>query len=101
MLMQRTLQENGVPIPKILGFCSEPLTIVMEFVRGGRDPGLMQQAIENPSEMTPDRWQASLRYMEILAEMHPIPPERFVAAGRSSLPILNSSRWAISSDFMR
>lgn len=81
MLMQRTLHENGVPIPKILGFCPEPLTIVMEFVRGGRDPGLMQQAIENPSEMTPDRWQASLRYMEILAEMHRIPPEKFVAVG--------------------
>lgn len=81
MLMQRTLHENGIPIPEILGFCPEPLTIVMEFVRGGRDPGLMQQAIENPSEMTPDRWQASLRYMEILADMHRIPPEQFTAVG--------------------
>jgi hypothetical protein len=81
MLMQRTLHENGIPIPAILGFCPEPCTIVMEWVRGGRDPGLMQQAIENPSEMTPDRWQASLRYMEILADMHDIPCEKFVAAG--------------------
>jgi hypothetical protein len=81
MLMQRTLHENGIPIPAILGFCPKPSTIVMEWVRGGRDPGLMQQAIENPSAMTPDRWQASLRYMEILADMHAIPPAHFVRVG--------------------
>lgn len=81
MVMQRTLHETGIPIPAILGFCPEPCTIVMEWVRGSRDPGLMQQAIENPSEMTPDRWQASLRYMEILADIHAISPEKFVAVG--------------------
>lgn len=79
--MQRTLHENGVPIPAILGYCPEPAAIAMEWVRGGRDPGLIQQAIEQGSEMTEDRWQASLSYMEILARMHAIPPERFVAAG--------------------
>ncbi|MEJ6011130.1 phosphotransferase [Novosphingobium aquae] len=79
--MQRTLHENGVPIPAILGYCPEPAAIVMEWVRGGRDPGLIQQAIEQGSEMTEDRWQASLSYMEILARMHSIPPEKFVAAG--------------------
>jgi len=79
--MQRTLHENGVPIPAILGYCPEPAAIVMEWVRGGRDPGLIQQAIEQGSEMTEDRWQASLSYMEILARMHAIPPEKFVAAG--------------------
>lgn len=81
MRMQRTLHENGIPIPAILGMCDEPNTIIMEWVRGGRDPGLIQEAIENASTMTPDRWQASLRYMEILADMHRIPPEKFVAAG--------------------
>ncbi len=79
--MQRTLHENGVPIPAILGYCPQPAAIVMEWVRGGRDPGLIQQAIEQGSEMTEERWQASLSYMEILARMHAIPPERFVAAG--------------------
>ena len=79
--MQRTLHENGVPIPAILGYCPEPAAIVMEWVRGGRDPGLIQQAIEQGSEMTEDRWQASLSYMEILARMHAIPPEKFVATG--------------------
>ena len=30
MLMQRTLHENGIPIPAILGMCPDPNTIVME-----------------------------------------------------------------------
>jgi len=81
MRMQRTLHENGIPIPAILGMCPEPNTIVMEWARGGRDPGLIQEAIENRSTMSPDRWKASLRYMEILADMHRIPPAKFVAAG--------------------
>jgi hypothetical protein len=85
MLMQRTLHENGIPIPAILGMCPDPNTIVMEWVRGGRDPGLIAEAIENRSVMTQDRWQASLRYMEILADMHRIPPEKFVAVG-ATLP---------------
>ncbi len=79
--MQRTLHENGIPIPAILAYCPEPAAIVMEWVRGGRDPGLIQQAIEQASEMTEDRWQASLSYMEILARMHAIAPEKFVVAG--------------------
>ena len=81
MLMQRTLHENGIPIPAILGMCPDPNTIVMEWVRGGRDPGLIAEAIENRSMMTDERWQASLAYMEILARMHRIPPAKFVAAG--------------------
>ena len=81
MRMQRTLHENGMPIPAILGMCPEPNTIVMEWVRGGRDPGLIQEAIANPSSMSADRWEASLRYMDILADMHRIPPDKFVAEG--------------------
>jgi len=81
MRMQRTLHENGIPIPAILGMCPDPNTIVMEWVSGGRDPGLIQEAIENRSTMSADRWKASLRYMEILADMHRIPPEKFEAAG--------------------
>lgn len=79
--MQHALHQHGVPIPAILGYCPEPAAIVMEWVRGGRDPGLIQQAIEQGSEISEDRWQASLNYMEILARLHAIPPEEFVAAG--------------------
>jgi hypothetical protein len=81
MRMQRALHENGIPIPAILGMCDQPNTIVMEWIDGGRDPGLIQQAIESASVMTDDRWQASLRYMEILADMHRLPSAPFVEGG--------------------
>lgn len=81
MRMQRTLHENGIPIPAILGMCPTPNTIVMEWVEGGRDPGLIQEAIENASVMTDDRWSASLRYMEILADIHRVPAEKFAEQG--------------------
>src|SRR5690606_14863113 len=81
MRMQRTLHENGIPIPAILGMCDRPNTIVMEWIDGGRDPGLVQQAIESASVMTDDRWAASLRYMEILADVHRIPYQKFAEAG--------------------
>lgn len=86
MRMQRALYENGIPIPEILGFCPEPATIAMEWIEGGRDAGLMTQAMEGTSEMSSDRWEASLRYMDMLADMHRIPPEKFVAAG-AALPV--------------
>ena len=81
MRMQRTLHENGIPIPAILGMCPNPNTMVMEWVEGGRDPGLIQEAIENASTMTDDRWAASLRYMEILADIHRVPPAKFAEQG--------------------
>ncbi|WP_422342803.1 hypothetical protein [Parasphingorhabdus sp.] len=86
--MQKVLGENGIKVPKILGWIPDPATIVMEWVDGARDAGLIQQAIENGSEMDDDRWQASLHYMEILAQLHKIPVERFAEAG-AELPASN------------
>ncbi|NBU85205.1 MAG: hypothetical protein EBS21_11635, partial [Sphingomonadaceae bacterium] len=79
--MQVALSRNGVVVPEVLGWVEDPKTIVMAWVEGGRDAGLIQEAIENASVMSPDRWQASLRYMELLAELHAIPVEKFAAAG--------------------
>ena len=73
----KVLQDNGVLIPTLHGMCAEPEAIVMEWVRGGRDPGLVMEAEESRSVMTPDRWAASLKYMEALADIHRIPPEQF------------------------
>jgi hypothetical protein len=104
MRMQRTMFENGIRVPEILGMVPEPTTIVMEWMDGGRDPGLIQEAIENRSVMTPDRWQATLRYMEILAELHSIAPEKFVAAGAvlptnaQELALANFERFHAMSD---
>ncbi|MBL0115192.1 MAG: hypothetical protein IPP45_06930 [Sphingomonadales bacterium] len=87
--MQITLSRNGVVVPEILGWVDDPKTIVMAWVEGGRDAGLIQEAMENASVMSPDRWQASLRYMELLSELHAIPVEKFAAAG-AEMPTNNT-----------
>ena len=77
----RVLQNNGILIPKLMGMCPEPEAIVMEWVEGGRDPGMVMEAEENASVMTPDRWAASLSYMESLADIHRIPAQEFAETG--------------------
>ncbi|MFA7555729.1 MAG: phosphotransferase [Spongiibacteraceae bacterium] len=79
--MLRVLEDNGIPVPTLYGMCQQPHAIVMGWMEGGRDPGLVVEAIESKSEMNPERWQASLDYMEILAKIHNIDPAQFVAAG--------------------
>jgi hypothetical protein len=77
----QVLADAGIPIPRLYGMCPRPEAITMEWVRGGRDPGLVMEAMENKSVMTEERWAASLAYMEILARMHKIDSAKFVAAG--------------------
>jgi hypothetical protein len=79
--VMRVLEANGIPVPPLHGMCESPKSIVMSWVKGGRDPGLVVEALERKSEISPERWQASLRYMEILARMHSIDAAQFVAAG--------------------
>ena len=79
--MLEVLAAEGIPVPPLHGMCEYPEAFVMTWVQGGRDPGLVVEAIEKKSEISPDRWQASLEYMEILARMHSIAPAKFEAAG--------------------
>src|ERR1700761_942382 len=79
--VMQVLEANGIPVPPLHGMCEEPKAIVMSWMKGGRDPGLVVEALESTSKITPDRWQASLRYMEALAKMHSIDTAKFVAAG--------------------
>jgi hypothetical protein len=79
--VMKVLENNGIPVPKLHGMCEQPKAIVMSWVKGGRDPGLVVEALEKNSEISPDRWQASLRYMEYLAKMHSIDPAQFVEVG--------------------
>jgi hypothetical protein len=81
LTMLEVLAENGIPVPPLFGLCESPKAIVMGWMPGGRDPGLVVEALENPSGMSDDRWAASLEYMEILARMHSIDPQKFVARG--------------------
>ncbi|MFA5548525.1 MAG: hypothetical protein WDA10_08305 [Porticoccaceae bacterium] len=81
MKMMEVLEANGIPVPHVHGMCDYPEAFVMDWIEGGRDPGLVMEAVESASTMSPDRWQASLNYMEILARMHKIPAEQFEAAG--------------------
>lgn len=81
MHLLNVLAENDIPVPPQRGFCDDPETIVMDWVKGGRDPGLVMEAVESASTMTPDRWSASLQYMEVLAAMHRIPADQIEAIG--------------------
>lgn len=81
MKMMQILEANGIQVPHVYGMADDPEAFAMDWIEGGRDPGLVMEAVENASTMSPDRWVASLKYMEILARMHQIPAEQFEAAG--------------------
>lgn len=81
MHLLNVLAAHDIPVPPQRGFCDDPPAIVMDWVRGGRDPGLVMEAVESASTMTPDRWSASLQYMEQLAAMHRIPVPALEAIG--------------------
>jgi len=87
--MQLALAASGVSVPEILGWVADPPTIVMAWAEGGRDAGLIQEAMEQGSTMSEDRWQASLQYMDRLAQMHAIPVDRFAGAG-AHMPASNA-----------
>jgi hypothetical protein len=55
----------------------ESVGFVTDWAEGDRDPGLVQQAVDNSSTIDPARWQASLKYMDELVKMHNIPIEAF------------------------
>jgi hypothetical protein len=88
--VMKVLEENGIPVPPLHGMCDSPKAIVMTWVTGGRDPGLVVEAMEKKSEISPDRWQASLKYMEILAKIHSIAPAKFAAVG-CEMPVGNEA----------
>ena len=89
--VMQVLEAHGIPVPPIHGMCDYPKAIVMSWLKGGRDPGLVVEALENKSEISPDRWQASLRYMETLAKMHSIDPAKFVEVG-CEMPIGDAAK---------
>ena len=80
MRMMSVLEANDIPVPHVYGMIDYPAAFVMDWIEGGRDPGLVMEAVEEASTMSPERWVASLKYMEILARMHKIDPAEIESA---------------------
>jgi hypothetical protein len=99
--VQRVLSQSGIGVPEIVAWIPDPATIVMEWIEGGRDAGLIQQAIESGSQMTPERWQASLTYMDRLAEVHAIPWNASWLTELRCQATMQASCWLILSGLMR
>lgn len=77
MLVMEVLEKHGVGVPHIHGWMDNPEAFAMDWAEGDRDPGLIHTAMENASTLSPERWQASLKYMEQLARIHRIPVSEF------------------------
>ena len=69
----RVLGAAGIPVPKIYGLCKDPEAIVMQ-----RLPGRPVLATADTPEQAAG---ILLEFMDILARMHSVPPERFRGAG--------------------
>src|SRR5690606_38195633 len=80
MLGMQILEANDICVPHVYGMIDDPEAFVMDWVDADiRDAGLVQEGIEHTSTMSPERWAASLKYMEVLARIHKIPIEQFVS----------------------
>ncbi len=73
LLVLERLEANGIPVPHVYGFCDEPRGIVMQ-----RVPGRANLASASSDE---ERRAVLDAYVDILAQMHQIPLERFDGAG--------------------
>jgi aminoglycoside phosphotransferase (APT) family kinase protein len=69
----RLFGAGGLPVPSVYGMTQDPMSIVMERVRGTRDVG---QAINDD-----ERRSLAEQYIEVLARMHSLDVKPFVQAG--------------------
>lgn len=69
----RTLEKNGILVPKIYGYCEEPVGFVMEKVAGR--PDLATADSEAEAETVRDE------FIEVLAQIHALPTDDFEAFG--------------------
>ncbi len=91
------LEANGIKVPHIFGWCDAPKAFVMDWIdTEDRAPGMLHTAINNPSVMSEDRWQAMLRYMEHLAQTHAIPIEEFAHIRRLAQPPTTPTELALN-----
>jgi aminoglycoside phosphotransferase (APT) family kinase protein len=67
------LYDNGIPVPRIHGYCQDPPCIVMDSLAGTRD------VLDGTDEA--QRTAIGREYMSAVAAMHKLPVAPFVAAG--------------------
>lgn len=78
MEVMEVLEANGIKVPHIYGWMDTPKAFVMDWIETeDRAPGMLHTAIENPSTMSDERWQAMLSYMDHLAQVHAVPVSEF------------------------
>ncbi len=87
MEVMQALEANGIRVPHIHGWMDSPKAFVMDWVdTEDRAPGMLHTAIENPTTMSDERWQAMLHYMDHLAEVHAVPVDAFTHIRGLSFP---------------
>lgn len=87
MEVMQVLESNNIKVPHIYGWCDHPKSFVMAWVdTEDRAPGMLHTAIDNPSTMSDERWQAMLNYMDHLAQIHAIPVTEFSQVRRLGHP---------------
>ena len=63
MEVMQALEANGIKVPHIYGWVDSPKAFVMDWIdTEDRAPGMLHTAIDNPSTMSDERWQAMLNY---------------------------------------
>lgn len=67
------LGQQGVPVPRIYGFCEDPQAIVMELVPGSRD---ISTAISDA-----ERHAVARQWVDAMARMHQLPLQPFIEQG--------------------
>lgn len=79
MIVTEVLEKNGIGVPHVHGWIDFPKSYVIDWIEtgGDRDPGMIYTAIDTPTGMEPERWQAMLSYIDILAKIHTIPVTEF------------------------
>ena len=81
------LEANGIKVPHIHGWSDSPKAFVMDWVdTEDRAPGMLHTAIDNPTTLSAERWQAMLNYMDELARVHAVPVSEFAHIRRLAHP---------------
>ncbi|MEP1470140.1 MAG: phosphotransferase [Halieaceae bacterium] len=96
MEVMQVLEANGVKVPHIYGWMDSPKAFVMDWIETeDRAPGMLHTAIENPSTMSDERWQAMLSYMGDLAQVHAVPVSAFADIKQLARPPENATDIAL------